>query len=111
MYIWASKINLIFRLGVIQSYNILYGWYEVGTTIACFVASVMFGVAEFLLGKKVLLVGSRQGSAALYIAQLLILSLALLAVIFLISEAALPLSAVGLVITMITLAVVNSLKR
>lgn len=89
----------------------LYGWYEMGTTIACFVASVVFGFAEFFLAKKVFVIGNTPSRAALYIAQLLILSSALLVVVFLISKTALLLSAAGLVITLITLAVVNSLKR
>ena len=80
------------------------------TTIA-FVAGVVFSVAQFLLSRKMFSFWNRPALSVLYIAQLLILSLALLFGMFLISESALLTSAAGLVITQITLAVANSLKR
>lgn len=82
-----------------------------GTLIACFVAGAGFSIIEFFLAKKVFSFENKPGYAALYIAQLLILSLALLAVMLLVSEAALLISAAGMIITQLTLAVGNSLKR
>ena len=79
--------------------------------VAFFAAGMLFSVAQFLIAKKVFSFWTKPGRSALYIAQLLILSLALLVVMFLISETALLAAAAGLVITQITLAVANSLKR
>jgi len=78
---------------------------------ACFAAGALFSVAQFLLGRKMFSVSTKSARSAFYIIQLLILSLALLVVMFLISETALLATAVGLVATSITLAMVNSLKR
>lgn len=78
---------------------------------ACFAAGALFSIAQFLWGKRIFSFSTKTVRSALYIAQLLILSLALMVAMYLISETALLATAVGLVATFITLAVINSLKR
>ena len=79
--------------------------------IACFAAGAMFAIAQFLLAKRVFSNSTISVRSAIYIAQVLILSLVLLFIMYLISETALLASAIGLVATSITMAVANSLKR
>lgn len=79
--------------------------------IACFAAGALFAIAQFLLAKRAFSDSTKSARSAIYIAQVLILSMVLLVVMFLISETALLATAIGLVATSIILAVVNSLKR
>jgi hypothetical protein len=79
--------------------------------VAYFAAGAFFSVAQHLLARKMLDIASKPGRSALYIGQLLILSLGLLVLMYFISESALVAAAIGLVAASITLAVVNSLKR
>jgi hypothetical protein len=79
--------------------------------VVFFVVGALFAAAQHLLARKMFDIASRPGRTVLYIGQLLFLSLGLLVIMFLISQAALLAAAAGLVITSIVLAVVFNLKR
>lgn len=79
--------------------------------IVWFITGALFGTTQFLLAKRMFDIMAAPKRSALYVGQLLILSVGLLVAMFLISETALLYSAIGLVATLIVLAVINSLKR
>ena len=79
--------------------------------IIFFAAGALFAAAQHLLARRMFNIVSKPGRTVLYIGQLLLLSLGLLALMFMISQAALLAAATGLVITSIVLAVVFNLKR
>lgn len=76
-----------------------------------FLAGGAFGAVQYLLARKVFIVKSKTGLGALYITQLLILSFGLLVLVFFFWNPALLAVSIGLVATMMALAVIFSLKR
>jgi hypothetical protein len=79
--------------------------------VVFFAAGALFGAAQHLLARKMFNIGSKPGRSAIYIGQLLILSMGLLLAMYFISQTALLAAAAGLVIASIVLAVVFNLKR
>lgn len=79
--------------------------------IACFASGVFLGAAQILLARKMLNIKDKPGLNALYIFQLLILSLGLLVAVFFIYIDGLLYAAAGLVITLFVLAFILYLKR
>jgi hypothetical protein len=79
--------------------------------ITGFLAGAAFGAVQYMLARKVFISNAKTGFRALYITQLLILSFGLLILVFFLWEKALLATAIGLVATSITLAVIFNLKR
>jgi hypothetical protein len=79
--------------------------------VVFFAAGALFAAAQHLLARRMFNIVSKPGRTVLYIGQLLLLSLGLLVIMFLISQAALLAAAAGLVVTSIVLAAVFALKR
>ena len=76
-----------------------------------FLAGAAFGIAEYALARKIFLRRAGAGWSALYILQLLILSLGLLVLVFFLWREALLAVAVGIVAASMVTAVIFSLKR
>ena len=79
--------------------------------IACFASGAFMGTAQILLGRKLINIKDKPGLSALYIFLLLILSLALLVVVYFVYKNGLLYTAAGLIITLFVLAIINNLKR
>lgn len=75
------------------------------------IAGAAFGIGEYALAKFIFIGRGKPGLSALYIAQLLILSLGLLVLVFFVWREALLYVAIGMVAASITTAVIFSLKR
>lgn len=76
-----------------------------------FLAGAAFGVGQYALARFVFLGRSKVGLSAIYIIQLLILSLGLLVLVFFLWREALIAVAIGMVATSMVTAVIFSLKR
>jgi hypothetical protein len=80
-------------------------------SILGFLSGAVFGAAEYFLARKVFIENAKPGWAALYVSQLLILSLGILVLVFFLWREALLAVAIGLVAASVLPALIFSLKR
>lgn len=76
-----------------------------------FLAGAAFGAVEYFLARKVLLEKAKPGWAAIYVSQLLILSLGILVLVFFLWRELLLAVATGIVAASVIPALIFSLKR